>query len=336
MTNLVKSQAVNNKTVIDILQSAQKIIITTHFNPDGDAIGSCIALYDYLKALGKQVSIILPGPISTNLEFFNTNSSIQVFNDKNKIEFLKTDLLVILDLNDPRRIAPIDELLDSIPAKILLIDHHLEPKDFSHYHFIDSDSSSTGELVWRVLSSNPNFVMSKVIAQGLYTAIMTDTGSFRFPRTSSEVHRIIASLIDAGADPVYLYDMVYNQFPVSALRLKGFAYSKLEIIRNGLVGIITLTRNDFNNANAIEDETEGLVESILFVSGIKVGILIMESPDREEIRLSFRSKGEYSVRNMAVEMGGGGHAQASGSRIKSENIEVVYNKVIELIEKFII
>ena len=287
-----KNKNISAKEISNLLQKGQKFVITTHINPDGDAIGSAVAMNEYLKEKGKLSQIVLPGALPENMKFLDKTNVIKAFDDSLIKEISNSDIILILDLNDSTRIKPLDTAVLSSNAIKILIDHHLQPKDFADFLFTDSESSSTGELVWRVLNSDPYFNMTKEIADGLYAALMTDTGSFRFPRTSSEVHRIVAALIDAGADPVYIYDQVYNQFPVNGTKLKAAAFLNLETYYKDILCIMKLTRDDFRKTGALEEDTEGLVESILSIKGVSVGILLIEPPDRDEIRISFRAKGE--------------------------------------------
>jgi phosphoesterase RecJ-like protein len=157
---------------------------------------------------------------------------------------------------------------------------------------------------------------------------MTDTGSFRFPKTNSTTHRIIADLIDAGADPVSIYDSVYNQFPVSSARLKGIGYANLELYHEKRVCLMTISQKDFQITGAKEEETEGFVESLLAIQDVKVGILLIDSPKSNQIRCSFRAKADAEVRSLAEKFNGGGHAQAAGARVSGMSLEELKKIII--------
>jgi phosphoesterase RecJ-like protein len=235
-------------------------------------------------------------------------------------------------LNAANRLNNIAESFIDSKAKKILIDHHLEPENFCDGYFTDTEITATGVLIYDILkNSDKEYVFSKSQADALYTAIMTDTGSFRFPKTDAQTHRLIAELIDAGAEPFMLYDQVYNQFPISALRIKARAYSKIEIFLDGKFCLTTVTRKDFEETGALEEETEALVESLLSVQGIYFAGLLIESTESEHVRCSFRAKNGYEVRSLAVSFGGGGHAQAAGARIKDKTLVLAKAEIINYV-----
>ena len=314
---------------IELLKASKNVIILTHTNPDADAIGSSTALAYYLLNSCTKVQILISGEYPSNLNFLNHDNLVSSFNPEyHNHLFQECDLICALDFNDPTRIKEIMNLMIESKANKLIIDHHIKPKEFTDFQFIDTNACSTGELIWRIFRSDTNFNLDSKIATALYAAIMTDTGSFRFPKTTSEVHRIVANLIDAGADPVYVYDCVYNQFPLSATKLKGIGYSKLEQYFDNKVCIMTLSKSDFQTASAVEEETEGFVESLMAIKDVKVGILIIESPDSNQIRCSFRAKGDFEVRTLAEKFNGGGHYQAAGARVFDMSLESVKQAII--------
>jgi phosphoesterase RecJ-like protein len=177
--------------------------------------------------------------------------------------------------------------------------------------------------------------MSHGVAESLYLAIMTDTGSFRFPRTDALVHLIISELIECGADPVMLYEEVYNKIPFSSMKLLGEAYAGMEIYSEGKFCLMTIPRDLFAKTGSKEDDIENFVESILRIDGVKVGVLITELPDRSEFRVSFRSKGNYNIRDIAFQFGGGGHLNAAGARIYNTTLAEVKEKLVSSIIKMI-
>lgn len=222
-------------------------------------------------------------------------------------------------------------VLQSKAIKII-IDHHLEAQDFADYYLIDVDAPASGEIVYKLIKSFDGFEIDKKIATGIYTAIMTDTGSFRFPRTDSETHRIVADLLDAGADPVEIYDKVYEQSSLGRIKLLGKCLSELETRYDGRLGYIVVTQDMLKNYGVEEWETDGFVQSILKIAGVRVAIFILELKDG--IKLSFRSKGEIPINELAKEFGGNGHKNAAGARLYNITLDEVINQVIQKAEKY--
>ncbi len=320
----------SSSQILDVFRQSSKLLITTHTNPDGDAIGSCLALYNYLLQHNKQVSIVIHSPIPSNLRFLIGIDKFQENND-GLVEQISSvvDTIVVLDLNDISRLKSLRKAIESSNATKIVIDHHLEPKDFANYYLIDTTASSTGEILYKLLRKDPKTKWSKELCDSLYVAIMTDTGNFRFERTDGEVHRIVADLIDFGVDPVHLYNEVYNKLPLKSARLMGLGFSNLESFYNGKLAVMPIRQSDFIKTNTKEEDTEGFVESILTIDGVIVSILILEVPERNEVRVSIRSKGDFSARNLALAFGGGGHKNAAGCRFYNEDFEIAKMKLVE-------
>lgn len=317
------------KSLSKLLLNSNNILITTHLNPDGDAIGSVLALYHYLKQKNKQCKVIISNPVPKNLQFLDGASEIQIFNQNMDTDWFKSiELILILDLNEITRLNGLELYINSSSAKKIVIDHHLEPKQFSDYYLVDIEASSTGELIYKLIKQDKNFELNKSIAENLYAAILTDSGSFRFPRTDEEVHLIIADLLHNGADPVFIYEEIYNRNSFNKTRLLGFGYINLELFFDGAFCLMTLRREHFIETSTDNSDLENFVESLMVIDGVKVGVLLAEIPGEEKIKLSFRSKGDYSVRDLALKFNGGGHLNASGARIEMDNINSVKAKLI--------
>lgn len=333
MDNLIEKNGDNSivfNKIHQLFQKSDDITITTHINPDGDALGSALALYYYLNDKGKKARICVYGEIPYNMEFLPGIEKVVNY-EKEPVydDILNSDLIVVADLNDLSRIRSLADPIKESKAAKIVIDHHIEPKDFADIYLVNPDASSTGELIWKLLDYDTEFNLSKTIAELLYVAIMTDTGSFRFPRTTGNLHRIIASLIDAGADPVLLYDNVYNTNPFRTMKLLGEAFASMELFHDGKLCLMKVTDEMFEKTGSVEDDIENFVEKTLSIRGVKLGILISEIRQRNEIRISFRSKGDIDSRSLAARFGGGGHFHASGARVYGREYSELVNNVIE-------
>lgn len=317
----------------DKINNSENIVISTHRNPDGDAIGSTLALHLYLKSIGKKSRIIINGPVPDNYKFLNFSDEIEIFDET----FIKTiedsDLIFVVDLNDVERTNRPAEALKNSKAYKIVIDHHIEPKEFADLYFVKTEATSAGELIYYLCKHNDNNALNRDISSCLYTAILTDSGSFRFPRTDGTTHRIIADLIECGADPVYLYENIYNIRSAKAIKLLGIAFAGLEILRFGQLCLMCLTKNDFKKAVAEEEDVEDIVEQTLTIRNVKVGILLSESLKNDEIRVSFRSKGDISVRDLAVKFNGGGHKNAAGARFYNQSLDFTKQMLLNEIDK---
>ncbi|CUT02482.1 phosphoesterase RecJ domain-containing protein [Candidatus Kryptonium thompsonii] len=318
-----------------IIESSQNFVITTHVSPDGDGLGCEIALLYFLEKLGKSAVVINVSETPGNYKILYPENRFLIFYEQNfdQIEkILNTDVIFICDMNQSSRLKTMEKYVLQSKAIKIIIDHHLEAQDFADYYLIDVDAPASGEIVYKLIKSFDGFEIDKKIATGIYTAIMTDTGSFRFPRTDSETHRIVADLLDAGADPVEIYDKVYEQSSLGRIKLLGKCLSELETRYDGRLGYIVVTQDMLKNYGVEEWETDGFVQSILKIAGVRVAIFILELKDG--IKLSFRSKGEIPINELAKEFGGNGHKNAAGARLYNITLDEVINQVIQKAEKY--
>jgi phosphoesterase RecJ-like protein len=222
---------------------------------------------------------------------------------------------MLLDTNDPLRTKMMAPLFGEHKLPIL-IDHHLEPKDFAKLRFIDTEATSTGEIIYRLIIESMKSLggnISQKAAQALYVAIMTDTGSFKFPRTDADIFRISAHLIDLGADPVQTYNETYNTARPSRIKLIGKCLSSLQFFFDDRLATQLITQADLRDANAIEEEVDGFVQFPLQVGTLVFSIFFLEL--REGWKISFRSRGDKSAAEVAKHFGGNGHFHAAGARV---------------------
>ncbi len=321
--------------VFPLLHTPRKIFITTHHKPDGDAIGSMLSLAHYLNKKGHKATPVSPGDLPDFLMWMPGANSLMNYEatPKEALQVLaEADLIFCLDFNDFSRTKHLEQALAEARQPKVLIDHHLFPKPVWDYGMSIPEKSSTCEMVYDFINlCGDNALIDNAIAQCLYTGIMTDTGSFKFPATTATVHSMAADLKHRGLDHTRIHEEVYDSWSESRMRFLGYVLiERMEIFRKYNSALIALTRKDMNLFQVQSGDTEGLVNYPLSIAGIKFATLITERSD--EVKLSFRSKGDFDVSMFARNyFDGGGHFNASGGRSKSNMADTVayFKKVVE-------
>lgn len=300
----------------ELRNSSGKIVITTHHKPDGDAMGSSLALYNYFLAAGIESKVITPTDYADFLHWMPSNDEVLIY-EGNQAEadqhIAASEFIFCLDFNALSRINQMGESIEQSTARIVLIDHHRDPEAFDHERMCSVEASSTCELIYFYLTDHldSKFITSEV-AQCIYTGLITDTGSFRYDSTSSTTIRTAAALLDHGAKPSEIYDHIFDQNRLERLQLMGyFLYNKIELIENGRVALATLSAEELDQFNVKTGDTEGFVNYGLSIEGVKMSVLIV---DRTKlVKMSFRSKGDVPCNEFASQyFNGGGHKNASG------------------------
>lgn len=320
----------------DFLQTSRNIVITTHANPDADALGSSLGLYHFLNQLGHSVTVIVPNSYPDFLYWMPGHSNVINYEQSQKESdklINEGDLLFCLDFSGFGRIKSMSDVASKTSARIVLIDHHLNPEIKPDFDFWNDKSAATAELVYDlIVDFSGNQVINKDIAECLYAGIMTDTGSFKHNSTTSKIHRTVADLIDLGADVNKVSQLIYDTNSLHRLRFLGHALAeRLEVDEAYRVAYFVIREEDFAAFNLKQGDTEGLVNYALSIKGIVVAAIIIEREN--EIKLSFRSVGDFAVNKFAEEyFKGGGHKNASGGA-SDLNLEGTVKRFIELIEK---
>ena len=321
------------KKLADIIISNQSFLITTHVNPDADAIGSEIALHELLKMLGKESKIINHSSTPYNLKFLDAENVIEKFDETlHKTLFDTLDVLVALDFNRSDRMVSMQQAFSESKKLKICIDHHQDPEDFVDHQFVDLNYAATGHILFDFIRKTKIVDITKEIAAPLYAAIMTDTGSFRFERTTADLHRLIAELLDTGIDPTEIYNQLYDESKLSKIKLLGKCLSSLELIANNSIGYMILTQKDFNELKAMESDTENFVNFIISIEGVKLGLLFIEL--KNGFKVSFRSKGQIPANKLAGLFGGGGHTNAAGARFRDTEMTGMIPKILNEAEDF--
>jgi len=298
-----------------LLAVPKDIVITTHRNPDGDAVGSSLGLLHYLNKLGHTVRIIAPSEYPAFLGWLKSASDIIIFDiepeeSKNYLE--KADIIFCLDFNSLDRIDKMGEIIAPLSCTKVMIDHHLYPEAFADFMLSDPSASSTCELIYDFIGLlDEKNKLDTMIGECLFTGILTDTGSFKYA-TSAKLFRIVGELLELGVDDYFIQDLVFNCLDEKHLRLLGHVLNnRMEILPEYQTGIITLTKNDYEDFDIQRGDTEGLVNYLLKLKNIKIAAFIHEQPTITKI--SLRSKGDFSVQEIASDhFRGGGHKNASG------------------------
>lgn len=302
-----------------LLGGSKKIVVTSHNNPDGDAMGSLLGMYHYLRKKGHRVVAVVPNQFP---EFYNwlPGSSDVLIYEKSARQVQKhlaeAELIFCLDYNGISRFGAPAEILAKAPGKRIMIDHHVDPEPENFDYCISIvNTSSTGELVYDFIKiMGDGNLLDKPIADCLYTSIITDTGSFSYSANNQGTYHVTAELIDLGVDAAQVHRLIYDTFTENRLRLLGFGISERMVVWDEFhTAMIYLTKEDLKKFSYRVGDTEGLVNYPLMMGKINMSILLTEKDNM--IRMSFRSKGDFSV-NLFVRkhFKGGGHRNAAGGK----------------------
>jgi len=325
--------------IIQAIDAAENIIITAHKSPDGDSIGSSMGLYHYLRWKNKNVQICHPDPFPNFLSWVPDVDQVLNFeeNEEQIVHAMaKADLIFALDYNHPSRIGDsMAPVLEGKRDKTIMIDHHLNPADFAFISVSQPEVCSTAQLVYELIVSDNKEFLNASMGEPLYLGIMTDTGSFRFNSVTPRTHEILASLLEAGVNHTAIHEAVFGQNSLDQLRLRSYAIcNKLEIIESGKVAILSLSEQELNDYNYIKGDTEGLVNVALSVSGVKLAVFLQEKDGK--VKISFRSKEDQAVNQLASDhFEGGGHAYASGG-INFDSLEATIDKLKKVVHTYVI
>jgi phosphoesterase RecJ-like protein len=327
----------------NLLAQPQKIVITTHHKPDGDAMGSSLGLYNYLIQQGHHTTVITPTDYPDFLTWMPGNEEVIIYTDNKEQSaelIADADIIFCLDFNNLSRINEMGELVRAASAYKIMIDHHLEPEDFDDFRHWDINACAAAQLVHSFIVDilDNKKLINKDVASCLYTGIMTDSGSFRLPNTTSAVHRVIAELIDAGAVNWRIHELVYNSASENRLRFLGHCLSScLEILPEFNTALIVVNKQDLQKYDVNTGDTEGIVNYALSIASIRLAAFIVEREDK--VKLSLRSKGDFPANEICkLYFSGGGHRNAAGGQSSSSLQEVVnqFKSIIPEYKKLLI
>ncbi len=330
-----------NKTDISsvktFLSQPRKIIIITHQRPDGDAIGSSLGMFHYLKDQGHIPTVVVPDDFAGFLNWMPGTERIVVFaKDEARASQLlnECEMVISLDFNDMSRAGNIGKLADESDKQKVMIDHHLDPQAKAHHAFCYPDASSTCELVCDfIIAMDTAIAITPAIAQCLYTGIVTDTGSFKFNSTSAHTHEVLAILLGTGINNQLIHENLFDNNTVARLRLLGFCLNqRMTVYDEYGVAVIAVSSDDLKRFDYHEGDSEGVVNYPLSITGVNVSAFFRE--DNGFVKISFRSKGDFSVKELSQKnFEGGGHRNAAGGK-SDLSLEETVKKFVNLLPQY--
>ncbi len=326
--NRVRKIHMNRNTLveefIEVLGKAPKVALFSHVSPDGDCVGSMLAIGLALEKMGKEVSFYNPSRIPSNLEFLPGSSRIcQQLPDP------QPETLMFVDCTDLGRVNLSMSDISKV-STVLNLDHHISNQNFGHLNWVDSQASAVGELALTLI----NLLGVEIdgdIATNLYTAIVTDSGCFQYSNTTAQTHRLAADLLDKGIDLSDIHHKIFDQKPLSQIKLLQSALNGLEIHAKGQLALMTLSLEDFHKSGAEQESSEGLVNHARGIAGVEVAVLLKEVGPLE-IRGGLRSNRWLNVSEIAAQFGGGGHSRAAGCTLRVP-IEEAKKRIIAMVEE---
>ncbi len=324
--------------VKQLLNTPKNIVVVGHKNPDGDAVGSCLGLGNFLKQKGHQVQVVMPNDFPDFLKWIPEASSIINYDqnlEETQAAVQNADLIFTLDFNALNRTGELENELEKATANFILIDHHQQPDDYAIVTYSDVTMCSTSEMVFHFMEMlNGIDLLNKEIATQLYVGIMTDTGSFRFPATTATTHRVIADLIEAGANNSEIHQNVYDTNSPDRLKLLGVALNNMVMLPEYKTAYITISQDELNQNNFKKGDTEGFVNYALSMSGVVFAAIFIENKKDDIIKISLRSKGSFSVNEFSRNyFNGGGHTNAAGGR-SLKNLKDTIEDFISILPRY--
>ncbi|WP_026714034.1 DHH family phosphoesterase [Flavobacterium daejeonense] len=307
------------QAIQQLLATPKKIAIIPHRNPDGDAMGSTLGLYHFLKTNNHQATVISPNEFPDFLAWLPGSETVQIFekDKENCTKILKeAEIIFTLDFNAFHRTGEMEKVLEVLDTTYIMIDHHQKPDDYATYMYSNTSFGSTCEMLYNFICYlEQKDQIDKTIGTCIYTGILTDSGSFRFPNTTGNTHRIVAELIDLGVENTIIPNLLFDNSSYNRLQLLGKALQNLKIIPEHKTSYITLTQEELDKFNHVKGDTEGIVNYGLTIKGIQFTAIFIENKDENIIKISFRSQGNFDVNEFArAHFNGGGHRNAAGGK----------------------
>ena len=324
----------------DLLATSKKIAIIPHRSPDGDAMGSTLALYHFLLKLNHKPVVISPNEFPNFLAWLPGSETVMVYeNDKENCSKIlnESELVFTLDFNALHRTGEMEHVLAKLTVPFVMIDHHQKPDSYAVVTYSDTSFGSTCEMIYNFISFlGKKELIDKTIASCIYTGITTDSGSFRFPSTTSATHRIVAELIDLGIENSEIHNALFDDNSFNRLQLLGRALQNMKVFPQFKTSYTSLTQKELDEFHYEKGDTEGVVNYGLSIKGIHFAAIFIEHRDEKIIKISFRSQGSFDVNQFAREhFNGGGHINAAGGK-SYDSMKATLDKFEGLISKITI
>ena len=302
-----------------LLSTPKKIAIIPHRGPDGDAMGSTLGLYHFLLKNNHHPVVVSPNEFPDFLAWMPGSETVKVY-EKDKENCTKileeAELIFTLDFNALHRTGEMEHVLAKLKAPFIMIDHHQKPDDYAAFTYSDTSFGSTCEMIYNfILFLGKKEDIDKTIGTCIYTGILTDSGSFRFPKTTGTTHRIIAELIDLGVENTEIPTLLFDNSSYGRLQLLGRALQNMKVLTEHQTAYTTLTQDELNSFDYVKGDTEGIVNYGLSIKGIVFTAIFIENKEEKIIKISFRSQGDFDVNQFARDhFNGGGHRNAAGGK----------------------
>jgi len=316
--------------IIDTLSTRKRILITTHVRPDGDALGSCAALHLGLRQKKIHSEVLLLSHLPTKYAFVFKDHRVPHHDAESgfpeRLDLTQFDCLLVADTGTWNQLPGLKEKLSDWDVPKIVLDHHLTQEDWADHKLVIKEAAAAGEIVAELLE-RWDIPITREIATALYIAIASDTGWFQFSNTRPVTMRLAATLMEAGVNTDELYQRLYQNERAERLAVQAVAMSSMEMLADGRLAVMTLSKRDLEEARAQVNDTENLINIPLMVKSVEVSILIIEPRESGPVRVSLRSKGQIDVSKFAEQFGGGGHARASGLKLET-TLSGAHDKVV--------
>jgi len=320
---------INWLKVNEVIASSHRIMLTTHENPDGDGLGAECGIFYHLQGIKKDIRIVNYSPLPLEYEFLNDDKIFETYNEKKDEEWVKkVDLVIVFDVGDFSRTRKISDAVKKYNLKTLNIDHHPHPQNHNFtYNCVDLTAAATGCMVYDYLKTVRLEAIDKKSLIGIYTAVMTDTGCFKYSNTNNKCHEIAIECLDNGVKTHIIYQKIYENSAKSRMKLMGAFLLNINYELDGRIAWFLITKGMLNEAEATKSDVEGFSDMARSIVGVEVSIMIFEQ-SKTSCRINFRSKGNLIINDIANKLGGGGHAFAAGAMVKG-TLEEVKKMVIQ-------
>jgi phosphoesterase RecJ-like protein len=320
--------------ILVVVRTNTRFVLTTHDNPDGDGIGSELALYHHLKALGKEVHILNPSPLPDRYRFLDPEGTlIEEYTEQHARTIEEAEILFLLDLANSARLGALGRALAGKGPLRICIDHHPTQGPSCDLAWIDDHAAAAGELVFSLLKQD-GCKISRPIAEALYVALLTDTGSFQYANVTAETHRVVAELLETGIVHHEIYRRVYESNSWNQSLLFAKTIGDMQRASSDRVAWMKITQERFEETGAREKDTEGLAEFPRSIGEVQIAVLFIEQA-RDRIRVRFRSRNDIAVDGLARELGGGGHRNASATLLEETTLDEAIDKVLRLADEYV-